>query len=96
VIDYITNEIIGPFKRKIVRCYTNRYIHWDVRMSSRVKAGYKDLKTELSTHRGSLLDVIEKFGNLLRRTYREICIAQEQESIKLVPRFRVEIFSLIV
>jgi hypothetical protein len=96
VIDYMTDEIIGPFKRKIVRCYTDRYIHWGVRVSSRVEAGHKDLKTELGTHRGSLLDVIEKFGNLLRRTYREICIAQEQESMKLVPRFRAEIFSLVV
>jgi hypothetical protein len=65
-------------------------------MSSRVEAGHKDLKIELGTHRGSLLDVIEKFGNLLRRTYREICIAQKQENMKRVPRFRVEIFSLIV
>jgi hypothetical protein len=65
-------------------------------VSSRVKAGYKNLKTELDTHRGSLLNVIEKFGNLLRRTYREICIAQEQESIKLILRFRAKIFSLIV
>jgi hypothetical protein len=71
----MTDEVIGPFKRKIVRCYTDRYIYWGVRVSSRVKAGYKDLKIELGTHRGSLLDVIEKFGNLLRRIYREICIA---------------------
>jgi hypothetical protein len=96
MIDYMTDEVIGPFKRKIVRYYTDRYIHWGVRVSSRVKAGYKNLKTELGIYRGSLLDVIEKFGNLLRRTYREICIAQKQESIKLISRFRAEIFSLVV
>jgi hypothetical protein len=28
VINYITDEVIGLFKRKIVRCYTDRYIHW--------------------------------------------------------------------
>jgi hypothetical protein len=73
----MTDEIIGPFKRKIVRYYTDRYIHWGVRVSSRVKAGHKDLKTELGIYRGSLLNVIEKFDNLLRRTYRKICITQE-------------------
>jgi hypothetical protein len=71
------DEVIGLFKRKIVRYYTDRYIYWGVRVSSRVKAGYKDLKIELGTYRGFLLDVIEKFGNLLRRIYRKICIAQE-------------------
>jgi hypothetical protein len=92
----MTDEVIGLFKRKIVRYYINRYIYWGVRVSFRVKTGYKDLKTELSIYRGSLLDVIEKFDNLLRRIYREICIAQEQKSIKLISRFRAEIFSLVV
>ena len=88
--------MIDPFKRKIVRYYTNRYIHWGTRASSRCEKGYKDLKTELGTHRGTLLDVIDKFGNLLRRTYREISIAQKQESMKLVLRFRNDMFSQIV
>jgi hypothetical protein len=95
VIDYITDEII-PLKRKIVRCYTDRYMHWGTRVSSRVESGHRILKNELGTNRGTLLDVIEKFGNLLRRLYQEICIAQEQESMKLVPRFRNELFSLVV
>jgi hypothetical protein len=96
IIDYMIDEVIGLFKRKIVKYYIDRYIHWGVRVSSRVEAGYKDLKIELGIYRGSLLDVIEKFGNLLRRTYREICIAQKQKSMKLISKFRAEIFSLVV
>jgi hypothetical protein len=65
-------------------------------VSSRVKSGHKILKNELGTNRDTLLNVIEKFGNLLRRLYQKICITQEQESIKLISRFRNELFSLIV
>jgi hypothetical protein len=52
VINYITDEVIGLFKRKIVRYYTDRYIHWGIKAFSRCKKGHKDLKTELGIDGG--------------------------------------------
>ena len=49
---YLKDEVLGPHKEKIVRCYTNRVMHFGNTATSRGEGQHAKLKAELRTSTG--------------------------------------------
>ena len=63
---YVFKTWLTPWRKKIIKCYTNRYLHLDTTVSSRGEGAHRQIKAQLASSAGDLFLVFESIELLLK------------------------------
>ena len=77
-------ELIDQYKEKIIRCWTDRTLYFDIRVISRGEVGYEILKNNLGNSRSDFKEIVDKFYLLLSCIYNSIRHQEAQENRKMI------------
>jgi hypothetical protein len=95
-IQYIKKTLLIPHKEKLVKFWVNQHMHWNNQATSRGEGLHGMLKGGLTTSRGNLNDVIEKYLLVLRQQYREIVSRMAQDRQKDSHRTNIPLFARVI
>jgi MULE transposase domain len=71
LVSYIRNTWLDLWKRLFIRAYTNKYLHFGNRVTSRVEGAHSTLKSYLQISTGDLKSVFDKITIMLTNQHAE-------------------------
>lgn len=83
VVGYLEDTWIRPFVRKIVRCYTNKILHFKTTITSRSEGAHRVLKHNLGFSTGDLKTVVDNIEILLMNQRKEYKIKIDEAKMRL-------------
>ncbi len=88
IIKYIQDTWI-PFRFHFIHCWTNKYQHWGIKVTSRTEACHWRLKDRLRSSQGDLRTVILAIIGLISDSFLNYC--QELDRAQHTNQFRYHI-----
>lgn len=91
-IHYLEETYIRHFRRRFVKCYTDKVLHFGTTVTSRAESGHALLKRNLGTSTGDLKTVVDSISLLLTNQAHDISLAISSAKIRYPADLRLPIF----
>jgi hypothetical protein len=89
IIQYLSTTWLSPGKaRRIIRCFTDQYLHFGNATTSRLEGMHRTLKQRLLSSQSDIPGVIQAFRQLLRDNNLKIRHEENQQRILRHPSFK--------
>ena len=91
-LDYLFETYVRDYRRRFIKCYTNKVLDFETTVTSRGEGGHVVLKRHLGVSSGDLKLVVDAINLLLINQHHNYLIAYEEAKIRYPTSFRLLIF----
>lgn len=92
-VQYLIDTWLGPYKRKFVKVYVDKILHFNNTVTSRVEGGHAVLKHQLGFSTGDLKKVVDNIDLLIKNQHQEYVIKLNEAKIRFPTRLRKPFYS---
>ena len=92
-VQYLVDTWLAPYKRKFVKAFVDKVLHFDNIATPRVEGGHAVLKHQLGFSTGDLKTVVDNIDLLLKNQHQEYVIKLDEAEMRFPTRLRRPLYS---